>query len=447
MKRGHYMYKIIKLGIVAMTLLTVSEVNNMNVSHAAKDTSKPVLKKVKTNKKTAYPNDEIILEAAVSDTGSGVNKVTMNYSLPVSKKKFSITFNRKNASLYQGKINVSQLSEKGTWNPISVTVTDKAKNSNTYYNKYNNIYKKKTNLKDFSPLLLSVKAITNSNVIVDKVTNVSTFITGTAKSDSIVYATVNNSIIGKAKTINGKYKIKIPTQKVGTKITIYSDFKSVLSKKITVLVNPYHEKINYYDPATVTRIKTGQIQTLDGLTLDEDVSTYRSVTEYPDDDDSSNNNKIFYRHEFDDYNNSANSFKMKNSSLGDSVIGISDFLDNPLKQPKITRLSHNIMDLENGEFKRKYMLNLYGKPNTEDSISADVGYYGNAIVDFYDNVTFIYRDTQFSDGYYLSDVIYLGKDIKSDMERWKTYVRNNIENHLEMVNNYPITQELWDESN
>jgi len=434
-----------KIFTLILSMLLVSCYSHDSIVKAATDKSKPTLNSFTINKSSVYPSDNVLLETRVSDKGTGVAQVQINYTLPKSKKVYKINLTKKSSTVFQGKLFFDSKSEQGAWNPVSIYIKDKAKNSNTYYNKYNNIYKKTINLKNFNSLIFTVKPITNSPITPNDVTNSSTAITGTAKTGSKVYAIINNKIVNSANTVNGKFKIPLKPQEIGTKITIYSDFKGVLSKKIDLLVSPALSDINYYDPATVAKIKTDSIQTLDGLTLDKPFSKYSNFMFLSDEEGQDDKNKFYIYQK--DSNYYENHLEFKNTVLIGSIHAIFDFPDNPLKQPKVNRIVHNVMYLEPSPYKRSYMLQLYGKPNGEDTVSGYVGYYGDVIVDFYDNVTFVYKDTNQTEGYYLSDVIYLGGDIKNNADVWKSYVKIMMEDDLDYINKSPITQENWDKVN
>ncbi|WBF52464.1 hypothetical protein [Macrococcoides canis] len=397
-------------------------ISTVSLSEAATDKSKPVLKSTKINKITVYPGDNVQITASVTDKGTGVHQVSMNYMLPNSNKIYKINFVKKNATTFIGTLKLTDKSAKGSWNPVSLYVKDKAKNSVTYYNQYNNIYKKKSSLKNFSHLILSVKPLSNTKVKLNSITTESTAVTGTAKTDSIVYVLKNNKVIGSTKTINGKFKVNIPKQDVFTTIQVYSDFRSIKSSKVSVKVIPVLSNIDYYDPAIVNHIKLGQLNMIDGIKLNSPAEKYYN-SEYYDIMDYGR-----YYPESHAYIN----FVGENMS---DIKAYTDFPDNPLRKQTVDRFVGKFDSRYTKMYERNYILKLYGIPLGEDTYKTKDD-EGDIIIDFYDNITFFYYYDDVLKKYYLESAHILGNELRSNPEKWKHFVTSYFERPFEQQSSY-----------
>lgn len=423
------MEKLLKF-CLSFTLIIGFMIGTVSLTEAATDKSKPVLKSTKISKVTAYPGDNVQITASVTDKGTGVHQVSMNYMLPNSNKINKINFVKKNATTFIGTLKITDKSAKGSWNPVSLYVKDKAKNSVTYYNQYNNIYKKKSSLKNLSHLILSVKPLSNTNVKLNRITTESTAVTGTAKTDSIVYVLKNNKVIGSTKTINGKFKVNIPKQDVFTTIQVYSDFRSIKSTKVSVKVIPVLSNIDYYDQVIANRIKLGQLNMNDGIKLNSPAEKYY-------------NSEYYTIMDYGRYHPESHSYINFVGENMSEIKAYTDFPDNPLRKQTVDRFVQDKTSAFAKLYDRNYMLKLYGKPVGEDTYKYK-GWGEEIIIDFYDNVTFIYLYDDVYRKYILESVHILGDELRNNPEKWKNFVISYWERPLEESNNYARNIEDFD---
>ncbi len=209
---------------------------NLNVVENAPDLKGPDLKNIKVNNVkpklgetikftiNAYDfNDIDSAELALNHVAKNVNQ----YVPLVEKTEGS----------FEGTVKITSSMLNGQWRVAAVDLVDTQSNLSRYTN--NKMLKSPgDHLFDFDHVNFIVpEKITNTTPTMSEISNISTSVTGKAKSDSVVKLLVNNKVIGSSKTKEGKYKISFNKLPAGTKVTLYSDYKGVKStllKKIVI---------------------------------------------------------------------------------------------------------------------------------------------------------------------------------------------------------------------
>lgn len=176
-----------------------------------------------------------------------------------------------------------------------------------------------------------------------------------------------------------------------------------------------YKDIDYSKPSVIKNIKNGTLTKVNGVTLNSKLSSYSRTKYYIGDVKTANFISI-------------NGKDMFEGREFNSLTAAVDFSDNKTKPLKVTRFVDNRTGrgfTHPKKFTYSKMRSLYGKPTrTIEIMSAYEEGVDNAVVDFYKNVTFMYRDFNGDGKLYLDRTYILGEDLKKQPKKWQAFVRS-----------------------
>ena len=205
------------------------------VTDKKKDIYGPVLKYIKSDKKVYKPNDVLHLSLnAIDVDDNGVKNAVVIIEEVNTKKKETIHLfeNAPGSFTYNKELTPNEPNSE--WIVNSIKLTDNKENvtnlSETDVLKITQTYPFFEITQDGKPSFRSPTI--NEKFITDK----STSISGVSNSNGTVFVLANNKVIGKANTINGKFKVKFNPVKAGSTLTVYTELNKVKSKAIAIKV-------------------------------------------------------------------------------------------------------------------------------------------------------------------------------------------------------------------
>ncbi|MFE7060630.1 hypothetical protein ACFVAD_00595 [Sutcliffiella sp. NPDC057660] len=101
------------------------------------DKEAPVLRSINVVSNAVGLNEDIKINAEVTDNESGVKSVSVTYQKPSGKSVYVYLSKNSTTGLFEGKITISQFEEIGEWKITRISLTDHVSNNSNIYNYLN----------------------------------------------------------------------------------------------------------------------------------------------------------------------------------------------------------------------------------------------------------------------------------------------------------------------